>query len=477
MPSRESIQLVAQYANIYYLRLASLKTALEKSAVEKWSAHASHTSRVLDVVQGDLTWIVGTIYMDMPLKPQVLQDLVADVNLSASVPTKSWRDPRADSIQIEDESGRLSIVGHKLQEHTLCTGIVVAVLGSETTSGEFDVIDILYPGVDISDILKSAEHQELASTDHTESTTTSSQLRFNGGLQPSGHAEDDYVAVISGLNLSGKEHAGLNVDLLVDYLTGDLLTTWACDKRANICTLVILGNSMDAASIVDDDAMSRKLTKNKKYGYDSALYNARPVEVFDDFLDSICKSIDVVLLPGDRDPTNTTLPQQPINKIMLRKSSYYCSSTLSLTTNPAFFTINERTIFGTAGQNIEDLKHYVSGATTTVEATPGNEDDNRNYEPLDLAVETLKWGHFAPTAPDTLWTYPFSDRDPFIIDSCPDIYLIGNQAHYGERLVDIKKDSSKVCRVVMIPEFSSAGEVVLINMRTLASEVIKFGSE
>lgn len=414
--------------------------------------------------------------MDMPLKPQVLQDLVADVNLAASVPAQSWRDPRADTIQIEDESGRLSVVGHKLQEQPLCTGIVVAVLGSETTSGEFDVIDILYPGVDVSATFQESALEDLANADHPASTT-------NPGLLDSSHinksfsdAEDTHIAVISGLNLSGKEHTGLNVDLLADYLTGELLTTWATCKRTSICTLVILGNSMDAASIMDDDAMSRKTTKNKKYGYDSASYNARPVEVFDNFLDDICKSIDVVLLPGDRDPTNTTLPQQPINKIMLRKSSYYCHKTLCLTTNPAFFTIGDRTIFGTAGQTIEDLKHYINCVPTFASSAPNNEGELFDEESLDLAAETLKWGHFAPTAPDTLWTYPFTDADPFIIGPYPDIYLMGNQARYGERLVEMKNSTPKACRLVMVPEFSIAGEVVLINTKTLESEVITFGS-
>lgn len=36
--------------------------------------------RVLDVRQGDLCWVVGTIYMDMPLKPNILDDISKDVS-------------------------------------------------------------------------------------------------------------------------------------------------------------------------------------------------------------------------------------------------------------------------------------------------------------------------------------------------------------------------------------------------------------
>jgi DNA polymerase delta subunit 2 len=40
---------------------------------------AKHVDRVLDVRQGELGWVVGTVYMDLPLKPNVLEDLARDV--------------------------------------------------------------------------------------------------------------------------------------------------------------------------------------------------------------------------------------------------------------------------------------------------------------------------------------------------------------------------------------------------------------
>lgn len=35
--------------------------------------------RVLEVQKGQLCYIVGTVYMDMPLKPNVLDDVARDV--------------------------------------------------------------------------------------------------------------------------------------------------------------------------------------------------------------------------------------------------------------------------------------------------------------------------------------------------------------------------------------------------------------
>jgi DNA polymerase delta subunit 2 len=38
--------------------------------------------RVLDVRQGELCWVTGTIYMDMPLKPNILDDLTKEVGIT-----------------------------------------------------------------------------------------------------------------------------------------------------------------------------------------------------------------------------------------------------------------------------------------------------------------------------------------------------------------------------------------------------------
>lgn len=39
-----------------------------------------YVPRVLDVVKSQLCWVLGTVYMDMPLKPNVLEDLGRDVS-------------------------------------------------------------------------------------------------------------------------------------------------------------------------------------------------------------------------------------------------------------------------------------------------------------------------------------------------------------------------------------------------------------
>jgi DNA polymerase delta subunit 2 len=71
---------------MYFLRLTMLKPAVEKIAAEAWNGfqiageEVRKVNRVLDVRQGQLCWVSGTVYMDMPLKPNILDDISKDVH-------------------------------------------------------------------------------------------------------------------------------------------------------------------------------------------------------------------------------------------------------------------------------------------------------------------------------------------------------------------------------------------------------------
>lgn len=70
---------------MYFLRLTKLKPAVEEIAANAWEGvvvsgeEVEKVERVLDVRQGKLCWVAGTIYMDMPLKPNILIDIAKDV--------------------------------------------------------------------------------------------------------------------------------------------------------------------------------------------------------------------------------------------------------------------------------------------------------------------------------------------------------------------------------------------------------------
>lgn len=76
----------------------------------------------------------------------------------------------------------------------------------------------------------------------------------------------------------------------------------------------------------------------------------------------------------------------------------------------------------------------------------------------------------APSAPDTLWAYPFQDRDPFILEKTPHVYFIGNQPQFEDRLL-LGSNGQKV-RIVLVPSFAETGIVVLVNLKTLECSAV-----
>ena len=60
-------------------------------------------------------------------------------------PEKYYSD--GDVIMLEDESGRIQLVGDRMKKVVLVTGIIMAALGRETATGEFEVFDVCFAGV------------------------------------------------------------------------------------------------------------------------------------------------------------------------------------------------------------------------------------------------------------------------------------------------------------------------------------------
>lgn len=61
----------------------------------------------------------------------------------------------------------------------------------------------------------------------------------------------------------------------------------------------------------------------KTYGYDSSLYTAKPTEALDALISELATSVPVDLMPGETDPTEPTMPQQPMHHALLPNSALY----------------------------------------------------------------------------------------------------------------------------------------------------------
>jgi DNA polymerase delta subunit 2 len=66
---------------------------------------------------------------------------------------------------LEDESGRIRLVGERVLKALLVTGVIVGVLGVETPNGEFEVVDLCAPGLAPQTGLKENERAEKMDVD------------------------------------------------------------------------------------------------------------------------------------------------------------------------------------------------------------------------------------------------------------------------------------------------------------------------
>lgn len=398
-----------QFASVYDYRLAVLRRRVLDAARAR-DPDLPHVGRILDTTEGQHCFVVGAIYAAMPHKPDVLEELAHSATQPPPRRTPdAYTDPERDALFIEDESGRVRLVGARIAPGSALarrcvTGVVVGVYGVETPQGDLHVLDVQLPGIP-----PRVEHA------------------------PAAHAAPTRIALMSGLGLGagdGDPRTDAALDVLAAWLAGEL-------GGERVRAAVIAGNSVRPAWRADCGG-----------GADN------PFDTADPQLARLCAQMDaVVVLPGSDDPASLALPQQPLLSALMPRAAAH--GALELVTNPAWFALYGRTVLATAGQNIDDLRRYaVPGACT----------------PLEAAKLTLESAHIAPTAPDTLWSYPFKASDPFVLRAAPDLYVVGNQPTFATELIDTPGHR---IRVVLVPRFDATRAVVLVDPASLACEVLE----
>ena len=86
----------------------------------------------------------------------------------------------------------------------------------------------------------------------------------------------------------------------------------------------------------------------------------------------------------------------------------------------------------------------------------------------------LRWRLSAPTAPDTLWCYPFQDSDQFVLAECPHVYFVGNQPKFETSVIEGPRGEE--VRLIAVPSYRETGEVVIVDSEGLGVEVLRFGA-
>ena len=282
---------------------------------------------------------------------------------------------------LEDDSGRLRLTGAFLETVMLVTGCIVAAMGTENANGEFEVLDLKV--ADLPHQPERWERDDSALLDGGNSST-----------QESKHARppsEGKIAFVSGLGIGEDETDNLRLDLLIEYLLGDSCGDSDKLETSKISRLVIAGNSLGEAVLLTAEEETSKI-RNKKFRYDSSAYNPIPTTQLDKFLSTLLPSLPITIIPGDLDPANASLPQQPIHPALFPHSRAYAAlpgaeepGWLDMVSNPWTGDLDGWRMFGTGGQTVSDIYKYV-------------EADER----LDMMENMLRWRCMAPTAPDTL---------------------------------------------------------------------------
>lgn len=397
---------------------------------------------------------------------------------------------------LEDDSGRVRLVGDVLNNIPLVTGCIIAVMGTENTNGEFEVIDLKVP-----DLAPQPERWALSKPPTASGKSEGEDTEMTDSPSQSSGKK---IAIVSGLAFSGTDASyDLELDLLLEYLLGEALGPDEQTNASQISRLIIAGNSISTVKEKDDDEGGEdddeKKTVQKKYGYDASAYNPVPSQLFDQFVSELLPSIPVTLLPGAQDPANASYPQQPVHSAMFPLSRAYAAELgtkaasqpgwFDPVTNPWEAEVEGWRILGTGGQNVDDVFKYV-------------ESDDR----LGMMEAMCRWRCCAPTAPDTLCmpslpslrchfyasllffflscgkilmklflgSYPFQEDDPFVLKTCPHVYFVGCQPEFATKVIH-GPDGQSV-RLIAVPSFSKTKEFVLMDTETLEVTRVKIAS-
>ncbi|KAK2182621.1 hypothetical protein NP493_345g04035 [Ridgeia piscesae] len=375
-----------QYAHLYTARLSNMRPKLERAAKVKWGGKVP-MKQLCDIQHDERCVIVGTLFKDMILKPNILKEISEEHGLLPQ-PQAKYTD-QSDVLILEDELQRITLVG-SIDIQAVVTGVVVAVCGKEPEDdrGKFHVEALCF--------------QELPSQ-----------------IPRPPMEQDKYVAFLSGLDIGDHNEDLMALQLMVDLLTGQLGDEGQQKATANIVRVVIAGNSLSQETQGKDQLSKAKYLTKKT---DAASVEA--IRSLDDVLVQLAlrllkASVEVDVMPGEHDPANYTLPQQPLHRCMFPLALRY--PTMHCVTNPYECSLDGVRIFGSSGQPVSDI------------CKSSSLDDQ-----LDILEKTLIWGHLAPTAPDTLGCYPYTDKDPFIVDQCPHVYFTANMPQYQHHLYEGK---------------------------------------
>jgi DNA polymerase delta subunit 2 len=376
-------KIYGQYFQLYFMRLMLLKPRLQETVAATWPDAA--IVKVLDLKEGEECVVMGTLYKDMRLRPSILDEYTKDAGLAGSDVGSGKFIAGDDTVVLEDEGARVKLGGAAVHIPRLVTGIIMAARGRVVAGGEFEADAVCFPAP------APQRPPPLPST------------------LPGGAGDGDkYVAIVSGLSVGDPAASPpVRLELMIDYVTGHLGGAREQATAAGIVRVIIAGGALPKV-----DVPTASLDPRQQASV------ARPLRELDVLLTQLAASVPVDLMPGEGDPTNQALPQQPLHPCMFPEAGRYSPGTFAACTNPHDFSVGGVDFLGTSGQNISNLCKYtnVRGAGAGVGAGTGGagggggdggggagrgggagesgpDHELAPEEQLDLMEATLTWQH------------------------------------------------------------------------------------
>eukprot|EP01083_Nonionella_stella_P067767 179467_1 len=402
-----------QFAHVYFARFAQLRKEVEMEAKKKWGSSILIGSRLTKIPSDTECIAIGMIFKKMKLKPRALDEYLDNFKAPELPPSGSLVSDD-DSLVLEDSEGRIELTG--MDTSKWVTGVVVALKGYQNHGADFVVEDVCVPGLPPQKPLSEEK--------------------------PPGSR---FVVLTSGFQIGKASTEILPFQMMIDYVTGFLGGGQEQQFCSKIVRVIVAGNSLVECEVDLDDISTSK--RNRK---DSPV--TTPLRELDLYLTQLVASVPVDLMPGASDPTNYSLPQQPLHRSLLPSAGTYDS--LGRVSNPHKLEVDGISFLGSSGQNIDDINRLCLL------------DDN-----LEALANTLRWRLLCPSAPDTIACHPETDDDRFVLTDCPHVYFAGNQKKFATKLLE---EDGKTVRLINIPSFSESHTVVMLDLDTLKCHPIKF---
>ncbi|KAH9599419.1 DNA polymerase delta subunit [Trypanosoma melophagium] len=525
------LQFTQQYAAMYRCRLLSLQQRALSALTAKMNAVNPPNgecmpalSPLLELQTGQRGLCVGVIYKQMRLLPSFLReyqkelvrietgeeeeggdkgdaaDILSDLPPSADDPAsllgagdagvelvgeqnqhqeQNTLCRASDEVFIEDISGRVLL--ENVPAELLCTGLVLSVDGTLHKNGCLKV--------------------------HSYAMTDLREIYVPRRLHESLRLKPCYIAFVSGLEVGYPQTQDPEVvrnrtmvELLVDYLCGNVGDESMTTQASQIARLVIAGNSIAAT----DELKLKKKVKldpsdhvrlgDDRRGTTGVVNSAMLMSELDNIMTRIADTIEVDLMPGDFDMSNAFQPQQPLHPLLLPEAAR--RSSLKLVTNPYEFSVFPST--STVPKLTSTGKPSEGGTTFFVSSGSSLNDVCRETKyptRLDAMSMILRSGCACPTAPNTLFSYPFKDSDPFLFPSAPHCFVCCDQPEMQTRWESLESfgpnsdaimdeegyennNDNAGLRLICIPSFARTGVLVLVDVNSpnLDTVTVNFSS-